>query len=90
MTLTPAQQSALFTVALILTAVGALGSAVATTYGLPPIAGLVIVVIGIIGSAIIKGYGLGIQTALIKENASLRASLQPKSPSNVAPDTTKQ
>lgn len=90
MTLTPGQQAALYTISLVLVAVGALGTAAATTYGLPPIAGLVIIVFGIAGTAIIKGYGLGQQAALIKENASLRATLQPKSPSSTAPDTTKQ
>jgi len=86
MTLTNGQQSALFTIALILVGIGALGSAAAQTYGLPPIAGLVIIVIGIVGAALIKGYGLSQQTALKAQIAALTAN----KPSNTAPDTTKQ
>lgn len=65
MPLSTGQQAALFTIALILVGVGALGSADAfKTWGFPPVAGFVFLVAGIIGSAIIKAYGLQQQSSL--------------------------
>lgn len=65
MPLSTGQQAALFTIALILVGVGALGGAdQLKAYGLPPIAGLVIFVMGLVGTALIKAYGLGQQVSL--------------------------
>lgn len=64
MVLTPGQQAALFTIALILVAIGGVSTATLTSSGLPPISGVVVLFAGIVGAALIKGYGLSQQAQL--------------------------
>lgn len=75
MTLSTGQQAALFTIALILAGVGALGTTnTLGQFGLPPITGFVFLLAGIISAGIIKGYGLSQQTSLALQLSAAKSN----------------
>lgn len=73
MPLSIGQQAVLYTIALVLVGVGALGTVDALkVWGFPPLAGFIFLVMGVVGSAIIKAYGL-------QQQAQLKQQLKSKS-----------